>query len=171
MKKVILFICNGNIHRSVVAERSLKKILLDKGLKRKFIVASYGLQGTKGTTRPLHNKLIQYPKEYKAAQPTLAKLGINIGSHSYQKITSKAIRRASVIIAMDKMVYSKNKNSLLQQFPMTKNKIHLFSELTIRHRNIPDPSGTGDKKLHEHIIKNIYFTVRKKVDTILRWAS
>lgn len=171
MKKLIVFICNGNIHRSVIAEKSLVKILQEKDLDNEFSVASFGLQGTKGTAEPLHKNLKDYPKEYRAALPTLRKFEIDVDDHLFQKITAIEIKKAALVIAMDKKVYSGAMNSLLGQFPKSKAKIHVFSELTKNHKYIKDPSGSGNFKLHEDIINNIYFTIKKNLKTILDWTN
>ena len=171
MKKTILFICNGNIHRSVIAEKYLSGVLRQKGLDKKFTVTSYGLQGTKGTAKPLHKNLKEYSKEYKAALPMLRELKIDVTDHLFQKITPTVIKKATVIIAMDKKIYLNSKNSLLKQFPQAKNKIHTFSEITKNHQDIKDPAGSGSAKVHGTVIKNICFTIKKNLETILEWTK
>ena len=171
MNKLIVFICNGNIHRSVIAAESLRKIIKEHKISRKFSVASYGLQGTKGTDLPKHKHLSEYSKEWKAAKPTLQKFGIDISKHSFQKITPTVMKKASVVIAMDDKVYSRAKNSLTKQFPNYKGKIHRFSELTTHNRVVKDPAGSGSKKLHQEIIENIYSTLSKKLKNVLVWVE
>lgn len=171
MKKLIIFICNGNIERSVVAAQCLRNILREKRISSKFFVDSYGLQGTQGTTLPKHKALSDYQKEWKAAKPILEKLKIDISDHSFQKIIPIVVKKASVIIAMDKKVYSGNKNALLKQFIKYKNKIHVISELTKDHKDIKDPAGSGNKKLHKKIIEKIYLTLTDEHKTILAWTK
>lgn len=171
MKKLIIFICNGNIHRSVIAAESLRKILKERKIGQKFSIDSYGLQGTKGTDLPKHKNLSGYPKEWKAAKPTLQKFGIDISKHSFQKISRAVMKKASVIIAMDNKVYSTAKNSLMNQFPNYIEKIHRFSELTTHNRVIKDPAGSSDEKLHREIIRGIYSVLNKKLGDILGWTK
>ncbi|TSC71354.1 MAG: Uncharacterized protein G01um101448_1214 [Parcubacteria group bacterium Gr01-1014_48] len=171
MNKLVVFICNGNIHRSVIAAESLRKILKDNRISPKLSVSSYGLQGTKGTDLPKHKHLSEYPKEWKAAKPTLQNFGIDISKHSFQKITPTVMKKASVVIAMDDKVYSRAKNSLTKQFPNYKGKIHRFSELTMNHRSIKDPAGSGSEKLHKKIIEDIYSTLAKRYKDILVWIK
>ena len=167
MKKSIIFICNGNIERSVIAAQCLNNLLEKKQLTAKYKADSFGLQGTKNTPNPLYKKLSQYPKEYKAAYPTLKKLKIDISKHTYKKITLSAISYATTIIAMDKKVYSSAKNSLLKQFPFAKNKLHIFSEITLNHKNIKDPHGNGNSKIHEQVIQQIQVAINKNYKKIL----
>lgn len=169
MKKSIIFICNGNIERSPIAAYCLNDIFNKKQLAAKYKAGSFGLQGTQNTAHPLHKKLSEYPKEYKAAYPTLKKLQIDISKHTYKKITLSTINSAATIIAMDKKVYSSAKNSLVKQFPFAKNKIHIFSEITLNHKNIKDPAGNGSRKIHEQVIKQIKSTINKNYKKILAW--
>ena len=171
MKKLIIFICNGNIHRSVIAAESLRQILKKKKLDQISTIDSYGLQGTKGTDLPKHKNLSEYPKESKAAKPVLQKLGIDISKHSFQKISGVVMKRASAVIAMDAKVHLLAKNSLVNQFPKHKNKIHCFSELTINHKDIKDPAGSGSAKLHKEVIESIYSTLKDKYKDILTWVK
>lgn len=171
MKKLIVFICNGNIHRSVIAAESLRKILKERKTSQNFFVDSYGLQGTKGTDLPKHKHLSEYPKEWKAVKPTLQKLGIDISKHSFQKISPTVMKKASVIIVLDNKVYSGVKNSLMKQFSNYAEKIHRFSELTMNHRSIKDPAGSGSEKLHKKVIRDIYSTLDKKYKGILAWTE
>lgn len=171
MKKLIIFICNGNVERSVVAAQCLRNILKEKKVDSKFAIDSYGLQGTRGTAVPKHKHLSEYPIEWKAAKPVLEKLRISIRKHSFQKITPAVMRRADAVIAMDDRVYSREKNSLAKQFPKYKAKFHRFSELTENNKVVEDPAGNGSEKLHKEIIENIYSTLSKKYKDILEWSE
>jgi len=171
MKKFIVFICNGNIHRSVIAAESLRKILKERKINQKIFVDSYGLQGTKGTELPKYKHLSEYPREWNAAKPILQKLDIDISKHSFQKISGAVMKKANMVIAMDNKIYSTAKNSLMNQFPNYTEKIHRFSELTIHNKVIKDPAGSSDVKLHRKIIQNIYSTLNKKFREILGWMK
>jgi len=171
MKKLIIFICNGNIHRSVIAAECLRNMCKEKRIGLNLLVDSYGLQGTKGTIPPKHKNLSEYPKEWSAAKPVLQKLGIDISKHNSQKISASVMKKASVVIAMDNKVYSRAENSLTKQFPSYIDKIHRFSELTMNHRVIKDPAGSGDEKLHRKIIRNIHSALNEKYKDILAWTS
>lgn len=171
MKKIIVFICNGNIHRSVIAAESLRKIFKERKIGQNFSINSYGLQGTKGIDLPKHKHLSEYPKEWKAAKPTLQEFDIDISKHSFQKISGAVMKKASAVIAMDNKVYLTAKNSLMNQFPNYAEKIHRFSELTTHNRVIKDPAGSSDEKLHREIIRSIYSVLNKKFSDILGWTK
>lgn len=171
MKKLIIFVCNGNIYRSVVASEFLQKILKEKKIGSKFSVDSYGIQGTGGTNPPKHKSLLEYSKEWKAAKPTLDEIGVDVKRHKFQKISARIMKKADVIIAMDDKVYSRAKNSLTKQFSNYSSKIHRFSELTSNRKAIKDPLGNGDKKFHKKTIQVIYSTLDKKYKRILGWSE
>lgn len=154
-----------------MAAESLRKILKEQEIDQNILVDSYGLQGTKGTELPKHKHLSEYPKEWKAAKPTLQKLGIDISKHSFQKISADIMKKATVVIAMDNKVYSTAKNSLMNQFPDYTEKIHRFSELTPHNRVIKDMAGNDSEKSHKEIIENIYFTLLEKYKDILEWVK
>lgn len=171
MKKYIIFICNGNIHRSVIAAACLRKIFSELGIVEEFSIESYGLQGTDGTMKPKYSHLSEYPEEWNAARPTLARLGIDISQRSCLTISPEIMQAASTVIAMDQRVYSEANNSLVRQFPNQMNKIHLFSELTSDHSSIPDPAGSGDEELHRNIIETIFSALSKNYGKILSWTK
>ncbi len=171
MKKIITFICNGNIHRSAIAEIYLNKVLKKNKLDNEFIAKSYALQGTQGTPKPLHKNLMEYPKEYKIALPILKSFKIDITGHLYKKITPSAVEKSAVIIAMDKKTYSQAKNALIKQFPKYKNKIHVFSEFTENHKGIKDPFGNTSPKFHLATIKSICLTIEDQYKNILDLAG
>lgn len=166
-----MFVCNGNIHRSVIAAESLRKVLKENKISSKFLVTSCGLQGTGGTEPPKRKHLSEYPKEWKAAKPSLQKYGIDIGQHHSQKISEATVKKAGVIIAMDNKVYATARNSLLKQFPKYKNKIHRFSDLSGTRRSVKDPSGSGSVQLHAEIIGSIYASTTNGYEEILRWVK
>ena len=170
MKKII-FVCNGNIHRSVIAAECLRTILKKQNIDSEYFVDSYGIQGTMDTEPPKKKQLIDYKEEWNAAKITLKKFGIDISNHFSQAISIDVIKSADVIIAMDNKVYKEANNSLLKQFPQFKEKIHCFSELSAYNKVIEDPAGSEDKQLHKDIIETIHSTLVKKYENILSWLK
>jgi len=81
------------------------------------------------------------------------------------------MEKASVVIAMDKKVFSGAKNSLLKQFPKHQKKIYSFSKLTKNHKQIKDPAGSGSKDLHRKLIKDINSALTNNYETILSWIK
>ena len=166
--KYIIFVCNGNIHRSVIAEACFRNIIKRHKIDKDIIIDSYGIQGTVGTKLPKKKQLSEYTKEWGAAKPTLDKLKIDINNHYFQMISEDVIKKADLIIAMDDKVYKKAENSLIKQFPKYKNKMYCFCEFIIDNEIIKDPSGNDDTKAHEQIITKICHTLNNRLDDILQ---
>jgi diadenosine tetraphosphate (Ap4A) HIT family hydrolase/protein-tyrosine-phosphatase len=87
-KPRILFVCTGNIFRSMSAEYALKKYLKDNNLKN-FQVSS---AGTVAKKEPAHPSTIK----------TLKQHSIDPSKHKQRKLTKKILEENDVIIAMDK---------------------------------------------------------------------
>lgn len=170
MKKLIIFVCNGNIERSVIAAELLKKVLIENKIGG-YEVGSYGLQGINGTGLPKHKNLSEYPDEWEASRQILGKLDCDITKHQFQTITPEVASVASVIIAMDDSVYQKAGNSLLNLFPKELNKIHNFSELGTQNEDTADLAGVSNRERHETMILKINKTIHDSYSKILAWAG
>ena len=102
MVRLILVVCHGNIHRSVVAEIYIRKNLRELGLEEKFRVASRGLQGSCQTAMPKFPNLRQYSLEWGNAEPSLRDLEIEIPETQIATpIDESVASEASLILAMD----------------------------------------------------------------------
>lgn len=171
MKKHIIFVCNGNIYRSVIAAECLRTVLNRHNLSSKFSVDSFGLQGTGGTEPPKYTRLSDYPKEWEAAKATLEKLKIDISRHRAQMISRKIMEQADLVISMDNKVHARACNSLIKQFPNHAHKIHRFSELTPDHKVVKDPAGNANKQTHARTIRRIHSSLNKKYTRLLEWLQ
>ncbi len=167
MKKLIVFVCNGNIHRSVVAEACLKQEIEIRGANGLFEVISRGLQGSAGTNPPKHKNLSEYPLEWAIQKPILTDLGLDITKHMSTPINLGVVKRASLIIAMDKKVLVKLPNSLTKQFPEYNHKMKLFMEFEGKQEDVPDCFGSSDVKLHCYVDEMIINIIKKRINLIV----
>lgn len=87
-KRRILFVCTGNVFRSLAAEYCLKKFLSDKKLTDT-IVSSAGTVAKIQPTNP-------------ATFGTLEKLGIDASAHKIKKLTKKDLIENDMVIVMAK---------------------------------------------------------------------
>lgn len=85
--KSILFICAGNIFRSMSAELCLKKQLSEKHINLK--VASAGLFAQKQDVQPI-------------VKEELEKLGIDCTKHRQRKVTKKILDSSDLVVLMTK---------------------------------------------------------------------
>ncbi|MBU4257488.1 hypothetical protein KJ586_00890 [Patescibacteria group bacterium] len=167
MKKLIVFVCNGNIHRSAVAEACLRQEIEIKGLISLFEVISRGLQGSAGTNPPKHKNLSEYPLEWAIQKPILTDLGLDITKHISMPINHGVVKKASLIIAMDKKVLVKLPNSLIKQFPKHSYKMKLFMEFEGKQEDVPDCFGSSDVGLHRYVNELIVKTIKERFNELL----
>lgn len=170
-QKVILIVCDGNIHRSVIAECCLNRALEVKGLNDKFVVVSRGLQGTLGTIAPKGKNLCDYPLEWSFSAPVLSKLNIDISVHCTTPVDISIIKKASLVLAMDRSTLIDKLNSLINQFPQHAYKMRLFRELEGKPEDVPDCAGSSDPALHRRVIELVSLISEKYIDILLAYVQ
>ena len=124
----ILFVCHGNICRSVMAEYIFKDMVKKKGREDLFEVSSAA-----ATYEETGNDI------YPPAKRTLQKHGIPCGAHHAHRITASEEERYDLIIGMDE----ENRYSLQRLFPRSR-KISLLLDYTAHPRDVADPWYTRD---------------------------
>jgi len=155
---MIVFVCRGNIARSPAAEVILKRELRRRGIDKKFVVLSRGLQGTFVDPKPVqHPNITFYHPLYEYSKPALKKLKIDIENHVSKPINRTVAEEAGILIGFDR----KNRDVLLVLFPEMKNKIHLLSEFTGGKEDFPDPAGVDGEEKHFEIYKGIERAIKK----------
>lgn len=170
-KKLIVMVCNGNIHRSVIAEHCFNRVLELKGLSGKFIIISRGLQGTLGTIIPKGKNLCEYPLEWSLSGPILLELNINISTHRTTPVDASIIKKASFILAMDRGVLIDRPNSLIKQFPQYAYKMRLFRELEGNPIDVPDCFESSDRGLHRQVVELISVMSERYIDVLLLYVQ
>ncbi|OGE83484.1 MAG: hypothetical protein A3B10_03730 [Candidatus Doudnabacteria bacterium RIFCSPLOWO2_01_FULL_44_21] len=169
--KLILVVCNGNVHRSVVAQLCITRELQRRSIDG-IACVSRGLQGTAGTALPQGRNLRDYPREWSLTKPVLDRLGIEIPvTQQSMPVDRAVVEQARVIFAMDSGVLLQRSNSLVNQFSDQRHKMRLLGELTRRHQDIPDCFGSDSADLHEVVNHSIHRIIEKGFDELLHWVS
>jgi protein-tyrosine-phosphatase len=172
MRRLILTVCNGNIHRSVIAASIIAAALADKCLEDRYAVLSRGIAGTCNTPAPAGKHIRDYPTEWGHTKTALQEIGVDIPDNQRATpITRSDVERASVILAMDKLVLSEKDNSLHRQFPDGVAKMRLFTELAGKNEDVPDLFRSRDAELYKRVIHTLYDTVSQNFDTLLKLAD
>lgn len=137
----ILFVCHGNICRSVMAEYMLKNKLRIRGIQDDFVVTSCAT-----TSEEIGSDI------YYAAKEILNKYNIPYEKHSARKITLSDITDNDLIICMDK----ENLNDLYYYF----GKMPKIRRLLV-NRDVSDPWWTRD-------FETTYTDIDKGLDSLLK---
>jgi protein-tyrosine phosphatase len=112
MAQTILFVCTGNVFRSVTAEYALRSHL---GPDSRYIVASAGIEAK---PQPIHP----------VVQATLTAKGADPSAHVQQRLTEELIARIDLIIAMG----DNHREFIQRQFGRI---VPLFSEVSFGRDN------------------------------------
>lgn len=116
----ILFVCHGNICRSVMAEMMMKYAVAQQGRDGEFVIDSCAT-----STEELGNDI------YPPAKRCLTVHGIPFTSHAARQITRADYDFYDRIICMER--YN------IRNLPMSSPKVQ-----TLLHRDVADPWYTGD---------------------------
>ena len=119
----IIFVCHGNICRSVMAEFIFKNLVKEKGIDKSFEISSSGV-----SSEEEGNDI------YPPAKRELRRHNIPFTSHYAHRITDEEFRENNLIIALD----SSNMRRLLSRFGKH-DKIRMLLQ-----RDVDDPWYTGD---------------------------
>ena len=121
--KSFLFVCFGNIMRSPMAERMLKRALAENAIEGP-LVKSAGIHAVPGT------------EAHPRAQVAARELSMPLDDHRSQLLTPQMADAADAIFAMD----FQNKAELLTSFPQAEKKIFMLGAYAgARDCEIPDP--------------------------------
>lgn len=123
----ILFVCNGNVSRSFLAQMLLKKELGHSN-KGKFSVSSAGVSAFPGS--PPDDQMVSY----------LTRMGVSTEGHRSRQIEKEDVDWADLIMVMEKHHITKLQNL----WPEAKGKVELLSKYIPGGQfadDIPDPFG------------------------------
>lgn len=131
MKK-IMFICTGNICRSAMAEKLLKKKIEDKNFVKDFLVFSSGLYAYLGDV-----------STYEAIKIMKDEYQIDLSTHRATPTSSSNIQDMDLILVMTKS----HKDFVINMYPNLAQKVFLLREYVGLDGDILDPYG-GNLKIY-----------------------
>jgi len=162
MKKLIVFVCHGNIHRSVVAEIFLKQLLATDKSSKSFTVISMGTQRTQ--TR--YSNLTQYLTEWTASEPSLRELGVDLHkfrTHISRPLTETVMNHAAIAVVMTPEILAEAQ----KLFPAHSTKLVLFNDLADKKTELPDCFDSDDIARHAHVNTEIVTILRNSYKKLL----
>ena len=124
-----MFVCHGNICRSPMAEFILKKMVLERGLADKFVIAS-SATSTEEIWNGIGNPV------YPPARAELKKHGIDPGTKRAVQLAKEDYDKYDLFIGMDS-ANIRNMHRILGTDP--KNKIRKLMDYTGRGGDVADP--------------------------------
>lgn len=124
-RPTILLVCFGNLCRSPMAEALLRERLRREGREVEYQVCSAGTWASNG--QPAADYAIQ----------TMLERGIDISGHRSHSLTREDMEEADLILVMS----AGYKEAIELEFPESRGKTYLLSEMVGRSYDIADPYG------------------------------
>ncbi len=125
MKRRILFICTGNVCRSPMAAALFAAQAKRMGDAENLEIASAGTWALDGEPASSF------------AQQIMRARGLDLSAHRGRTITPELLQTADLILVMTRSHH----DSIGAEFPATRSKLHLVSELIGQQYDIADPYG------------------------------
>ncbi len=121
----ILFVCDGNIARSPMAEALLRKMLMERGIVG-VNIASCGLSARPWGIADRRLSLV-IGDTYKLLE-----------KHHSKPLTEEAVEESDLILGME----NRHVNAILERFPEAKGKVHVITAYAGREGEVKDYPDT-----------------------------
>ena len=154
MKRVIVFVCTGNVCRSPMAAVLFADHARRAGESHLFEVRSAGTWALEG--EPASGNAIV----------AMTQRGIDLQAHRGTMLDRTIMEQADVVIVMTR----NHREAINAEFPLFRAKVHLMSELQNRVYDIGDPYG-GPLNEYESTARQLEGLIRSGYEQIKQWAS
>lgn len=141
----LLFLCQGNICRSPVAERFAARLLSG------WSVTSAGFHGEEHRPCPEHISVLA------------AEWGINLNDHRSRRVTAEDLQKADLILVMD----TENFRKVRAKFPWVLNRTTLLGFFGTK----PDPNVCDPYSLSLNETRSVFRHLESSVERLASWLS
>lgn len=151
-KPLVLFVCTGNICRSPMAAALLRSYAEARGDALQ--VESAGTWGVEGEpASPL-------------AQRVISERGLSLDGHIARTVSRELLQSAAVLIVMTRS----HRDALAAEFPETRPKLYMMSELSGMQYDIADPYGRP-LAAYEACATNLEQLIQLGYERLQEWVS
>ncbi len=154
MTRVVLFVCTGNVCRSPIAAALLNVKAHREGDESKIVARSAGTWALENQPASGH------------AITVMAEHGVNLAAHRGHTITRADLAEAAAVIVMTR----NHRDALAAEFPESRHKLHLMSELKDRTFDISDPYG-GILSEYQRCALELEDLIENGYGKIISWVS
>jgi len=154
MTRVVLFVCTGNVCRSPMAAALLNARIHRAGDDGKFVARSAGTWALENQPASGH------------AITVMAERGIDLSNHRGHTVTREDLAAAAAVIVMTRS----HRDALRAEFPESRPKLHLMSELKDRTFDIGDPYG-GVLSEYQTCVQELEDLIENGYTKISSWVS
>ncbi len=154
MPRVVLFICTANVCRSPMAEGLLNSKINRMGDAGKLLARSAGTWAMENQPASGH------------AIAVMAERGIDISKHRGHTVTPEDLADSELVIVMTR----NHRDAISAEFPESRFKLHLMSELKGRMFDIGDPYG-GIPSAYEQTAQELQDLIEDGYQTIIQWVK
>ena len=167
--KQVIFVCKGNIHRSVIAEYITRKLICDRRISG-VLVKSRGLQWYM-TYPPSGRNLMDYKQALDGSRTALEEQGIDVSDHVARPLSLQDMERAKLVLVMDRELLRSHRMSVLHLFPEYESKTRLFTELVGEQSDIEDCGEHSSETSYKKTIEQIARILRDGLPQLMAWLD
>jgi len=165
MKKIVSFVCKGNVFRSPTSELMLKSILKENGLEDKILVDSAGLSD-KWTGKTCGDAMPEDIIKEIEKRGTRLEEFMRLKKHRVRTLDRQFVDKSDLIFVFERS----QKDQIAQKYPEAKDKTFVIKEFA-GYKNDVDIEDLKDRPLNEHLnfIKSMDVYLRESLGKIKKF--